>query len=595
MNPEHSPDWVSAFLDGELPSEQRADAARRLGLPIPAPPAESTAAQRPDSPLSIAPTNNLLENAGLAQEGQAQEGLANAVSDLRDFNELGHRLRELPRLRLPEDFAARVLRMAEREILAGPAAPAAAISSSESATRPSTAASPHSSTTLLDRQAAEWVAQSRALRRWRLAFAGAASTAVAACIVAVISLGYPLSPRQTAVARYSSPRTDSIAAPAAPSGAFGVPPMTPPMTPPMGGYNAGPMTGPLGMMDDLETPAASPAAMASPSAESGDVATLRAAPGAPTDAGYNRMGRAAGMGAGMAVAPTPSPPAGSSPMAESAADQPPQNADRQRLATKALPPQTPAADKAAIERKRAEPTEPKFGTPRGAVSKAEETRAENAKAQNATVLDAKARDAVDGDAVAGDAKPDASLAFSGILRVSFPSDLASDDAWLSAIQASPSKARALSKPTSDNAASTASAAPQAAAPQAAAPQAATSPQSANGSRLPPFEVHLLKLRGDQLTEIMRKWRELGAEIHWDRTLTADETPDVRERSSAPSALPRSVLLYRASDISAVTLRRAAGAAESQTATKNAPPVEARIANDQVMQIMAIVDFALPAK
>jgi hypothetical protein len=279
-------------------------------------------------------------------------------------------------------------------------------------------------------------------------------------------------------------------------------------------------------------------------------------------------------------------------MAESAADQAPQNADRQRLAPKALSPQTPAADKAAIERKRAEPTEQKFGTPRGAVSKAEETRAENAKAQNATVLDAKAR-----DAVAGNAKPNASLAFSGILRVSFPSGLASDDAWRSAIQASPPKARALSKPPSDNAASTASAAPQAAtAPQAAnSPQAAAAPQAATGSRLPTFEVHLLKLRGDQLAEIMRKWRELGAEIHWDRTLTADETPDVRERSSAPPALPRSVLLYRASDISAVTLRRAAGAAESQTATKNAPPVEAQLANDQVMQIMAIVDFALPAK
>jgi hypothetical protein len=108
-------------------------------------------------------------------------------------------------------------------------------------------------------------------------------------------------------------------------------------------------------------------------------------------------------------------------------------------------------------------------------------------------------------------------------------------------------------------------------------------------------VHLLKLRGDQLTEIMRKWRELGADIHWDRTLAANETPDVRERSSAPSALPRSVLLYRASEISEVTLRRAAGAAESQTATKNAPPVEAQLATDQVVQIMAIVDFALPAK
>jgi hypothetical protein len=262
-------------------------------------------------------------------------------------------------------------------------------------------------------------------------------------------------------------------------------------------------------------------------------------------------------------------------MAESAADQAPQNADRQRLAPKALSPQTPAADKAAIERKRAEPTEQKFGTPRGAVPKAEETRAENAK-----VSDAKAR-----DAVAGDAKPNASLAFSGILRVSFPSDLASDDAWRSAIQASPPKALALSKPTSDNAATSAP----------AAPQAATAPQAANGSRLPQVEVHLLKLRGDQLPEIMRKWRELGAEIHWDRTLAADETPDVRERSTAPPALPRSVLLYRASDISAVSLRRAAGAAESQTATKNAPPVEAQLATDQVVQIMAIVDFALPAK
>jgi hypothetical protein len=575
MNPEHSPDWVSAFLDGELPSEQRAEAARRLGLPIPAHPSESTAAQRPGSPLSIAPTTEPLAQEGRAQEGRADAELAEAVSDLQDFKELGHRLRDLPRLRLPEDFAARVLRMAEREILAGPAAAAAAISSSEGATSQSTAASPHSSPTLLDRQAAEWVAQSRALRRWRLAFVGAASTAVAACIVAVISLSSPLSPRQTAVARYSSPRTDSVAAPAAPPGAFAVPPMMPPMTPPMAGYNAGPITGPLGVMDDLETPAPSPAAMASPSAESGDVATLRAAPGAPTDADSNVMKRSAGMGAGMAVAPTPSPPAGLAPMAESAADQAPQNADRQRLAKKALPPQTPAADKAAIERKRAEPTEQKFGTPRGAVPKAEETRAENAK-----VSDAKAR-----DAVAGDAKPNASLAFSGILRVSFPSDLASDDAWRSAIQASPPKALALSKPTSDNAATSAP----------AAPQAATAPQAANGSRLPQVEVHLLKLRGDQLPEIMRKWRELGAEIHWDRTLAADETPDVRERSSALPALPRSVLLYRASDISAVSLRRAAGAAESQTATKNAPPVEAQLATDQVVQIMAIVDFALPAK
>ena len=293
MKPEHSPDWISAFLDGELSPEQRAEAARRLGLPFAAAPAATPAeATRsggstdiPTGTISSKPPgvvashdprvpgaesmpdsvrdsmrDSMRESAAHDDDDSGWEGmedaaLAEAQSDFRDFQELGSRLRALPRLQLPDDFAGRVLRVAEREILAGRSAsstwPSVAEGGSTVVRSPDSALPPP--TTLLDRQAAEWLAQSRALRRWRLAFACSASVA-AASIAVVIMLSVARPPNAARVTALWS--TDSARVPmAAPMGPqMAVPhglPMPSPMAAPSFAPGAAPGSQLPGMPEGL--------------------------------------------------------------------------------------------------------------------------------------------------------------------------------------------------------------------------------------------------------------------------------------------------------------------------------------------------------